>query len=251
MKFKFECGTAVDHKGRSYKTIKFGNQEWLAENLDTDEFINGDKIVELKPTCVNSWDAAASDKNGDLSWYEAHMNKMPAFTYLNSDPNYSETYGKLYNIWAIMDNRGVGIEGFRLPTLDDFLKLKELLGEESGRKLKSRNEVGDPNKTNWSSASGTKKGNNAIQFNGLPSGAGASFNRQINGIAYDSWNKYAIYWGDNSGLVFDKENPMLDPIVACLHYGEDELFAGNFSQLHGWMGPKLTYALSIRLVRDL
>lgn len=251
MKYKHECSEVKDKNGTTYKTIIVNNQEWLAENLNTDEFLNGDKIPELTPAYVNSWEIEEANKNGTDEWYVSHINKTPAFTHLNSDPGFALKFGKLYNFWSIVDSRGIGIEGFRMPKIEDFQKLKDFLGEDSGRKLKSKNEVGDPNKINWSSASGTKKGNDAIKFNGLPTGNGVAYNQQIYGMAYDAWNKYAIYWVDNSELVYDHENQQLDPLVACLHYGQDDLFVGNFSKVPGWMGAKSSYAISIRLVRDL
>jgi uncharacterized protein (TIGR02145 family) len=251
MKYKHECGVINDKNGNSYKTIIVNNQEWLAENLNTNEFLNGDKILELNPAPVHMWEINKANKNGADEWYKAHISKTPAFTNLNSEPNYALKFGKLYNFWTIIDNRVIGIEGFRLPKLEDFIKLKNFLGEESGRKLKSKNEVGDPNKTNWSSASGTKKGNDAIKFNGLPSSCGLVFDQQIHGIVYDVETKFAVYWADNSELVYDNDNPELDPLVACLHYGDDDLIVRNFSKAPGFMGAKFSYAISIRLVRDL
>ncbi len=55
MKYKHECSEVKDKNGTAYKTIIVNNQEWLAENLNTDEFLNGDKIPELTPAYVNSW----------------------------------------------------------------------------------------------------------------------------------------------------------------------------------------------------
>ena len=251
MKYKHECREVKDKNGITYKTVVVNNQEWLAENLNTDEFLNGDKITELNPAYVNSWETDKANEKGSDEWNKSHINKTPAFTHLNSDSSFALKFGKLYNFWTIIDSRGIGIEGFRLPKLEDFQKLKEFLGEDSGRKLKSKNVVGDPNKTNWSSASGTKKGSDSIKFNGLPSGIGVVHYQQINGMAYDPWNKYAIYWADNSNLEYNQDDPQLDPFVACLHYGEDDLFVGNFSKVPGWMGAQKSYAISIRLVRDL
>jgi uncharacterized protein (TIGR02145 family) len=251
MKYKHACSEVFDKNGVGYKTIIVNNQEWLAENLNTDEFLNGDKISELKPAYVNCWEIDKANAHGKDEWYFSHLERKPAFSHLNSDANFAMTYGKLYNFWAIMDGRGIGIEGFRLPKIEDFLKLKAFLGEEPGRKLKSKNEVGDPHHTNWSSASGTKKGTDAVHFNGLPSGNGVVFHDQIHGMAYDAWNKYAIYWADNSEFVTNQDNPQLDPNVACLFYGEDDFFVGKFSEMPGWMGAKYSYALSVRLVRDL
>jgi uncharacterized protein (TIGR02145 family) len=250
MKYKHECRIAYDKKGFPYKTIIVNNQEWLAENLNTNEFLNGDKILELNPECVVPWQIDKANEKGSDDWNKYHLDKTPAYTHLNSDPSFALKFGKLYNFWSIMDHRGIGIEGFRLPKLEDFQKLKDFLGEEVGRKLKSKNEAGDPNKTNWSSVSGTKKGNDAIKF-GLPSGHGGVYNTQIRGVSYDHWNKYATYWADNSDLVYNNENQILDPFVACLHYGDDDLFVGNFSKAPGMLGAKFSYALSIRLVRDL
>ena len=33
--------------GKSYKTVKIGNQVWMAENLNTSKYKNGDSIPEI------------------------------------------------------------------------------------------------------------------------------------------------------------------------------------------------------------
>lgn len=40
-------GTMTDQEGNVYKTIVIGNQEWMAENLKTSSFVNGDAIQEV------------------------------------------------------------------------------------------------------------------------------------------------------------------------------------------------------------
>ena len=40
-------GTLTDQEGNVYKTIVIGNQEWMAENLKTSIYRNGDRIANV------------------------------------------------------------------------------------------------------------------------------------------------------------------------------------------------------------
>lgn len=42
------------------KSIKIGNQYWMSENLNSDHFLNGDKIPEAKT--AEEWVSAAKNK---------------------------------------------------------------------------------------------------------------------------------------------------------------------------------------------
>lgn len=250
MKQKIEIGIAKDANGNVYKTVKIGSKEWFADNLKVDTLKNGQKIKEVIPIILKGWQINSENQQHNDEWHQSDSNKEPAFTYLSANRDFEKHYGKLYNFWAIKDSNGIGFDGFRLPKTEDFFELREILGESSGRQLKSKNIPNDPNKTNWGKTADSKLGNDKIQFNGLPSGCGGSYLDQINGIDFDFYNKYAMYWLDNTETLID-DNGGIDPLIACLWYGNDDLYIGKYSGGPGIMGLKKTYALSIRLVRDL
>ena len=58
-------GTITDQDGNSYKTIRVGNQVWMAENLKTAHYRNGDEI----PLVVDSIQWEIIDQ-GAASWYK-------------------------------------------------------------------------------------------------------------------------------------------------------------------------------------
>jgi uncharacterized protein (TIGR02145 family) len=91
-------GLTFDLDGNQYKTIKVLNQTWLAENLKTQHYNNGDLI----PQSTNS-NMIWSDNVGSL------------FSDLSNC-----VYGNLYNWAAINDPRGVCPVGWRVPSLLDW-----------------------------------------------------------------------------------------------------------------------------------
>jgi uncharacterized protein (TIGR02145 family) len=114
-------GTVVDKEGHLYQTVTIGNQEWMAENLVTAFYSNGDPIPNFPGTW--SW----SEPNNTGAWCD----------YYNS-PSYSKVYGKLYNWYAVADPRNVCPTGWHVPSNNDFIMLSDYLGglQIAGGKLK-------------------------------------------------------------------------------------------------------------------
>ncbi len=83
------------------KTVKIGNQVWMAKNLDVDTFINGDKLYY-----ASSYE----------EWKEAELARIPAFHYLNFNKVLYEECGKYYNWYAINDIRQLSPQGFHIPS---------------------------------------------------------------------------------------------------------------------------------------
>jgi uncharacterized protein (TIGR02145 family) len=108
--------------GRVYKTVKIGTQIWMAENLNTDKFNNGEKIPEAQTT--GEWANAANREKAAWCHYD------------NSLAN-GMKFGKLYNGFILDDSRGIAPSGWHIPTKDDFYKLVDFLGSDVGKKMKS------------------------------------------------------------------------------------------------------------------
>ena len=96
--------TVADIDGNIYQTVQIGDQEWMAENLKTTHYNNGDEI----PTGWPSYDGA----------YAVYSN----------DPSNSEIYGNLYNWYAAVDDRGICPAGWHVPTDEEWMELEMELG---------------------------------------------------------------------------------------------------------------------------
>ena len=106
----FVFSTVTDIDGNVYETVILGEQLWMAENLKTTHYQNGDDIPHVINT--SDWDNLST---GAYCEYE------------NNQIN-SEIYGRLYNWYTIDDSRGVCPEGFHVPSDDEFKQLEMFLG---------------------------------------------------------------------------------------------------------------------------
>jgi uncharacterized protein (TIGR02145 family) len=96
--------------GERYETISIKNQIWMVDNLSVSEFSNGDTITY-----------ASSDE----AWIEADKAKQPAWCYSRNDKGDLKEFGKLYNIYAVKDPRGLAPKGWHIPTDEEFMSLIE------------------------------------------------------------------------------------------------------------------------------
>jgi uncharacterized protein (TIGR02145 family) len=99
--------------GRKYKTVKIGNQIWMAENLNVDRFRNGDSIPE----------AGTNEE-----WKSAGEKKQPAWCYYDNDPAQGSKYGKLYNWYAVNYKRGLAPKGWHVPSNGNYETLLSTIG---------------------------------------------------------------------------------------------------------------------------
>ncbi len=175
-------GQVTDRDGYSYKTVQIGKQGWLAENLNTSHFRNGDSIPEIE---------------GVAGWQAAGNQGKPAWCYYNGDSASGNKYHRLYNWWALTDPRGLAPEGWHIPTIAEWAQLTGFLGGENGAgvRMKSRSE--------WD-------GDNASGFTALPGGYrnfGGVFShiRSIgnwwSASSADSANAWTISIGNGNGVV--------------------------------------------------
>ncbi len=129
----------------NYQAVTIGSQEWMQSNLDVATFRNGDPIPQAKT---------------EEEWREADWKNQPAWCYYKLDPDNAEKYGRLYNWFAINDQRGLAPEGWKIPDDDEWDVLRNyLITGAAGKALKS--------------TEGWKGDGNGIDdwgFNGLPSG---------------------------------------------------------------------------------
>jgi uncharacterized protein (TIGR02145 family) len=136
--------------------------KWSTRNLDVDTFRNGDIIQEARTM---------------KEWVAAGKNKTPAWCYYENDLDNGFRYGKLYNYFAVNDERGLAPKGYHIPKDSEWEDLENLLGKEAGTKLKSKN--------GWKDSG---NGTDLIGFNALPGGL-----RYFDGSFLDI-RKIAFFW---------------------------------------------------------
>jgi len=185
-----------------YKEVTIGKQVWMTENLNVDKFRNGDPIPYAK---------------NQEEWEKAGKNGQPAWCYYNNDPAYGLTYGKLYNWYAVNDTRGLAPKGYHIPTDTEWTILEKHLGQEAGKKMKS--------KSGWKENGNSS---NISGFSALPGGF-----RSSNGSFY--LISYSGYWWSSTeygtSLAYDR----------FLYYFNDVVYKHNGSKKDG---------LSVRCLRD-
>ncbi len=110
-------GTVVDNDGNICKTVSIGSQEWMAEDLKSQTYQNGDEITFVPEQSV--WKHLAS---GAFCYYETISN--------------SSSFGCLYNWYTVADERNICPRGWHVPDNADWGILSIEVGPDAGIKLK-------------------------------------------------------------------------------------------------------------------
>lgn len=167
-------GALTDQEGNVYKTIIIGNQEWMAENLNTGKYRNGDTISFI---------------DNKTSW--RNNGPVGAWCYYEDDNLYNCPYGKIYNWYAVADNRNICPAGWHVPTDIEWTALTLYLGgpNSAGAAMKS---------TDFNYWKYPNPGNNISGFSALPGGRRAppSYNFPLGFCA--SINENGYWWSSTS-----------------------------------------------------
>jgi uncharacterized protein (TIGR02145 family) len=101
--------------------VVIGSLTWNTVNLNVEQYMNGDTIPQVQ------------DKN---EWANLTTG---AWCYYNNDVGNNETYGKLYNWYAVNDPRGLAPEGWHIASDSEWTQLIVYLGDnlDAGGKLKA------------------------------------------------------------------------------------------------------------------
>ena len=199
--------TVTDIDGNVYKTVTIGTQTWMAENLRTTKYRNGEAIPNVKDA---------------TEWKNL---KTAAFCdYGNTGSKDSiAVFGLLYNWYAASDSRNIAPEGWHIPSDAEWSTLTTLLVDSlAGGKLKEADII------HWTNATGINAGaTNETGFTALP-GSGCSLDGVFKNIGYHgywwsassenvdgfAWFRYIDY--DYSGLSRASSNEFLAFSVRCV-----------------------------------
>lgn len=200
-----------DVEGNPYKTVKIGTQTWMAENLRTTKYRNGEPIANV--TQGSAW-SSASLKTGAYCWY-------------NNDPAKEYTYGALYNWYAVTDKRNLAPEGWHIPTDEEWSTLVAFLGGEAvaGGKMK---EIGT---LHWFSPN--LGASNEFLFSLLPAGVREGSEMQATG-SFWGINDKAYLWSSS------QSSPTLMLFRRVSKDGADCFSASGSGQ----------YGMSVRCIKD-
>ncbi|MCP4124275.1 MAG: hypothetical protein GY751_21215, partial [Bacteroidetes bacterium] len=207
-----QTGTVTDIDGNTYNTVVIGTQEWMGENLRTAKYQNGDAIPNV--TGSSEW---VNLSTGAFCWYD-------------DDNQYESPYGKLYNWYAVVDDRNVCPVGWHLPTDEEWTVLADFLGGVGGEyvaggKMKSTGTI-QAGTGLWSEPN--EGATNESGFSGFPGGV-----HLYNGDFF-SISDYGYWWSDKQ---YDASNAW----GRSLNYYDAILFRGYYEKVSG---------LSCRCVRD-
>jgi uncharacterized protein (TIGR02145 family) len=203
-------GSMTDQQGNVYKTIVIGTQEWMAENLNTSIYRNGDAI----PTNLD-----------DGTWQNTTSG---AWAYYNNDASYACPYGKLYNWYACVDARQLCPVGWHVPTDAEWTVLTDFIGGEAvaGGKMKTTGTIEAATGLWYSPNTGAT---NSSGFSGAPGGSRYDFGDYVNVGDFGFWWSSSEY---STSLAWGRS----------LRYAYDFVDRSNYLVKH--------YGLSVRCLRD-
>jgi uncharacterized protein (TIGR02145 family) len=164
----------TDKDGNVYTSVTIGTQIWMAENLKTTKFNNGDLI----PTSTSDISAKSAP---EYQW--AYKD-----TLRNAD-----IYGRLYTWYAAIDSRNLCPTGWHVPSLEEWETLKSYLGGDStsGGKLKQTGT------TYWQAPN--TGATNSTGFTALPGGyrsqQGVYSNINVSGWWWTTSDDAPLAWG--------------------------------------------------------
>jgi uncharacterized protein (TIGR02145 family) len=162
----------TDQNGNTYATVVLGNgQEWMAENLRTTTYANGDPIPNV---------------TDNTAWTQLTTG---AWAHYDNNASYENPYGKLYNWYAVSDPRNVCPTNWHVPTdaewstlvgyLDPTYDPNGFQSVTAGGKMKSTG-------TQYWIAPNTGATNES-GFSGLPGGGRYSLDGTFYGLGYGGY----------------------------------------------------------------
>lgn len=189
-------------------------QIWMTMNLNTDRFRNGDLIPEAKTP---------------QEWIAANNNKQPAWCYYENNPANGDVYGKLYNWYAINDERGLAPFGWRIPNSGDWALLDTIFGGKTiaGNSFKSFH--------GWFKDGG---GDHTSVLNALPGGY------RLSSGTFKSLGEDGAWWSSTEEAYIDIFNKYIPTDRAYRYQATYRYSLVSYEKI-----PK-NYGFSVRCLRD-
>lgn len=195
----------ADIDGNAYDTVKIGSQFWMQQNLKTSHYRNGDPIPEI--TSLLLWSTLTS---GAWCWYN------------NDSVKYASVYGKLYNWYAVNDQRGLAPEGWHVATDPEWSALVFSLGGD----LIAGGEMKEKGTKHWFAPNVDATNNSGLTC--LPGG-------------YRGDSGYFVYIGDTGAWWSSTGTDATDAFYRNMSYQNGRIYKGDGA---------ITIGYAVRCVRD-
>jgi uncharacterized protein (TIGR02145 family) len=209
-------GTVKDIDGNTYKTVKIGDQLWMAENLKTTKYKDGTPIPN--ETDDSYWSSLST---GAYCWYN------------NDYSTYGSVYGALYN-WFSVETGNLCPTGWHVPTDLEWMTLEMHLGmtqaQANGTLYRGTDEgpkIKETGTVHWSSPN--TGATNSSGFTALPGGYRYNYFGNFDDIGH-----FGYWWSSTAYSTTGAWS-------RALTY--------NYSNV-GRYGFNKTYGFSVRCVRD-
>jgi uncharacterized protein (TIGR02145 family) len=166
----------LDVDGNMYNKVTIGSQVWLAENLKSTHYCNGDPITLVT---TSSWSTTTSS----------------AYCTYSDDPTMAATYGHLYNWFAASDTRNVCPCGWHVPSDAEWTILAQTVDPATSTTCGPCNQstlAGGVLKSTQFWTSPNTGGTDAVGFGALPGGDAISTGGYLN------IGNQGYYWSSTS-----------------------------------------------------
>jgi uncharacterized protein (TIGR02145 family) len=187
-----------DAEGNTYQTIGIGYQEWMTENLKAIKYRNGTDSIPLVKK--------------DSSW--AKLTTPACCWYANDNVANSDTYGVLYN-WYAVNTGELCPTGWHVPTNKDITELVNYAGgtvvaggmlKETGTDHWKSPNTGATDKYDFHARAGGKRSAEGIfdfvkvEGNWWSSTEYSTLNASYLNILFNYGNTFQAYYNKNSGM---------------------------------------------------
>lgn len=160
----------TDIDGNVYTSVQIGTQIWMAQNLKTTKYANGDVIQNV--TDASQWSNLSSG----------------AWVNFNNNPTNDNIYGKLYNWYTVTDARKLCPSGWHVPSDGDYDILRIYLSEgEANNCCKADLRLKEAGNVHWFNDY-NGPATNESGFTGLPGG------KRFGNSGFEGINSYGNFW---------------------------------------------------------
>lgn len=230
----WSCGDDLEYFGYAYQTVEIGDQCWFAENLRTMQYSNGDSL--LYGLNIDDWLSPFTSTGVGIGATAVYGEGQITCEDLNPDLESCndsislQVQGRLYNIYAVLDERNVCPSGWHVSTDFEWNTLNSYLQNDLGFICFTGGTCPAPalkSTSGWLENNGT----NLLGFNAYPTGW------------RDVWGEFL-----GSGLLATYWTPIIGNVInpvgyRWLYYQSDEV------PMPGTSGMNLD-GRSIRCIKD-